>query len=329
MSGYSAGSFAINHKFPTRLPLTLQIRVIRIRPTRHGVVFIVLVLAMFLGSLNYGNNLGFLLTFLLGSMAFVSIADTYKNAAGITIVSSFARPVFAGQRAVFEFIISGGAANRVRIGFAFEGHPIAYHDFAGHTDNRIQVFTRAVSRGIFKPGPLLIHSDYPLGLFRVAARIDPDLECIVYPKPLPGNVKTIDARSPDGKDVTYSGPGADDFTGLKSYAQGDPVQRISWKASSRGQGLFTKDFSGQYDSAVFLDWHSLKAPDPEQKLALLCHMVLKAYQNDLSFGLRLPGNSLGPSRGRGHKIRCLKALALFNTSGNFSIESNGARSKLA
>jgi len=329
MSGYSAGSFAINHKFPTRLPLTLQIRVIRIRPTRHGVVFIVLVLAMFLGSLNYGNNLGFLLTFLLGSMAFVSIADTYKNAAGITIVSSFARPVFAGQRAVFEFIISGGAANRVRIGFAFEGHPIAYHDFAGHTDNRIQVFTRAVSRGIFKPGPLLIHSDYPLGLFRVAARIDPDLECIVYPKPLPGNVKTIEARSPDGKDVTYSGPGADDFTGLKSYAQGDPVQRISWKASSRGQGLFTKDFSGQYDSAVFLDWHSLKGPDPEQKLALLCHMVLKAYQNDLSFGLRLPGNSLGPSRGRGHKIRCLKALALFNTSGNFSIESNGARSKLA
>jgi len=329
MSGYSARSFAINHKFPTRLPLTLQIRVIRIRPTRHGVVFIVLVLAMFLGSLNYGNNLGFLLTFLLGSMAFVSIANTYKNAAGITIVSSFARPVFAGQRAVFEFIISGGAANRVWIGFAFEGHPIAYHDFAGHTDNRIQVFTRAVSRGIFKPGPLLIHSDYPLGLFRVAARIDPDLECIVYPKPLPGNVKTIEARSPDGKDVTYSGPGADDFTGLKSYAQGDPVQRISWKASSRGQGLFTKDFSGQYDSAVFLDWHSLKGPDPEQKLALLCHMVLKAYQNDLSFGLRLPGNSLGPSRGRGHKIRCLKALALFNTSGNFSIESNGARSKLA
>jgi uncharacterized protein (DUF58 family) len=275
------------------------------------VVFIVLVLAMFLGSLNYGNNLGFLLTFLLGSMAFVSIADTYKNAAGITIVSSFARPVFAGQKAVFEFIIAGGAANRVRIGFAFKGHPIAYHDLAGHSDNRIRVFARTASRGIFKPGPLLIHSDYPLGLFRVTARIDPDLECIVYPKPLPGIVKTIDARSPAGRDVTDSGSGSDDFTGLKSYAQGDPIQRISWKASSRGQGLFTKDFSGQYSSAVFLDWHSLKASDPEQKLALLCHMVLKAYQNDLSFGLRLPGNNLGPGKSRGHKIRCLKALALF------------------
>jgi uncharacterized protein (DUF58 family) len=311
MAGHSAKSFAINHRFPTRLPLTLQRRGIRIRPTRHGVIFIALVLSMFLGSLNYNNNLGFLLTFLLGSIAFVSIANTYKNFAGITIVSSFTRPVFAGQKAAFEFIISGGATNRVRIGFAFEGHPIAYHDFVGHTDNRIQVFARAASRGSLKPGPLLIHSDYPLGLFRVGRRIDPDLECIVYPKPLPGNLKTIDARSPAGGDVNYGGPGSDDFTGLKSYAPGDPIQRIAWKASSRGQGLFTKDFIGQYGSAVFLDWHSLKAPDPEQKLSLLCHMVLKAYQNDLSFGLRLPGNNLGPSKGRGHKIRCLKALALF------------------
>lgn len=315
MSGYSAGSSAKNHRFPTRLPLTLRRRGIRIRPTRHGVIFIALVLAMFLGSLNYDNNLGFLLTFLLGSMAFVSIANTYKNVAGITIVSAFTRPVFAGQKAAFEFIISGGATNRVRIGLAFEGHPIAYHDFVGHADNRIQVLARAASRGILKPGPLLIHSDYPLGLFCVATRIDPQLECIVYPKPLPGNLKTIDASSPAGEDVNDSDPGSDDFTGLMRYAPGDPLQRISWKASSRGQGLFTKDFSGQYGSAVFLDWHSLKTPDPEQKLSLLCHMVLSACQNDLGFGLKLPGNSLVPSKGRSHKIRCLKALALFKTSG--------------
>ena len=76
MAGYSAKSFAINHRFPTRLPLTLKRRGIGIRPTRHGVIFIALVLSMFLGSLNYNNNLGFLLTFLLGSIAFVSIANT-------------------------------------------------------------------------------------------------------------------------------------------------------------------------------------------------------------------------------------------------------------
>lgn len=311
MSEYSAKSFAINHRFPPSLPITLKRRGIRIRPTRNGVIFIVLVISMFLGSLNYNNNLGFLLTFLLGSIAFVSIANTYKNVCGITIGSSFSQPVFAGQKAVFEFIISGRAANRVRLGFAFEGHQTVYYDLVAHEENRIQVLARAASRGILKPGPLLIHSDYPLGLFRVGTQIDPNLECIVYPKPLPGNVKTIDAKSPAGENVSYSGPGSDDFQGLKSYAPGDPLQRISWRASSRGQGLFTKDFKGQYGSAVFLDWHSLQAPDIEHKLSLLCHMVLNATHNDLKYGLRLPGNSIEPGKGRGHKLRCLKALALF------------------
>ena len=243
----------------SRLPITIGRKRIRIRPTRNGMIFIVLVLSMFWGSLNYNNNLGFLLTFLLGSMAFVSIANTYKNVCGITIESAFTRPVFAGEKAIFELIISGGAANRVRIGFAFDGHQTVYHDLIAHEDNRIQVFARAASRGILKPGPLLIHSDYPLGLFRIGTQIDPNFECIVYPKPLPGNVKTIDAKSPGGEDVSHSGPGSDDFHGLKSYAPGDPLQRISWRASSRGQGLFTKDFKGQSGSAVLLDWHAAES----------------------------------------------------------------------
>ncbi len=300
------------HNRTVRLPVIIGRNRIRIRPTRHGLIFMVLVLAMFLGSLNYNNNLGFLLTFLLGSIAFVSTANTYKNVSGLTIESSFAEPVFAGEKAVFEFIISGGAATRVGIGFAFEGHPMAFCDAVTQGDSRIQVFTRAASRGILKPGPLRIHSDYPLGLFRARAQIDLNLECIVYPSPLPGRVKTIETKSSAGEDITADGPGSEDFHGLKSYAPGDPFQRISWRASSRGQGLFTKDFNGLSGSAVFLDWHALNAPDPEHKLSLLCHMVLSAYQHDVRYGLSLPGSSMAPGRGRGQKMRCLKALALFN-----------------
>ena len=54
----------------TTLPHTLQPNRLKIRPTRYGNVFILLLLGMFVGSINYNNNLGFLLTFLLASMAF-------------------------------------------------------------------------------------------------------------------------------------------------------------------------------------------------------------------------------------------------------------------
>lgn len=284
---------------------------IRIRPTRSGVIFTILMLAMFIGSLNYSNNLGFLLTFLLGSITLVSIADTYKSIVGITIGSSFAKPVFAGEKAVFEFIIGGGAISGARYGLAFEGHQIVSHDFVADKDNRIQVLAHTTSRGILKPGPLSIHSDYPLGLWRVGIQIDLNLESIVYPKPLPGSMKVTDKRSPDGEGVTENGSGSDDFSGLKSYAPGDPFQRISWRASSRGQGLFTKDFNALNNAAAFLDWHALKAADPEHKLALLCHMVLQADQHGWTYGLRLPGQNIGPGTGYAHRNRCLKALALF------------------
>ena len=138
---------ATNHTLNTghqsaRLPIILDRKKIRIRPTRNGLIFIVLVLAMFLGSLNYNNNLGFILTFLLGSLAFVSIAHTYKNVAGIAFGSSFAQPVFAGQKAVFEFIIPGDTATRVRIGFSFRDCQIAYYDLTAHEDNRVRVLVR-------------------------------------------------------------------------------------------------------------------------------------------------------------------------------------------
>jgi uncharacterized protein (DUF58 family) len=52
--------------------------------------------------------------------------------------------------------------------------------------------------------------------------------------------------------------------------------------------------------------------DTEQRLSLLCHTVLKADQDGLIYGLKLPGSSIAPAKGRAHRNGCLKALALFN-----------------
>jgi len=292
-------------------PIAIGRKQIRIRPTRNGLIFMVLVAAMFVGSFNYNSNLGFLFTFFLGSIAFVSITSTCKNVLGISIGSVFAEPVFAGKKANFELTVAGGIAPRIRIGFAFADHPAVYHDLPAREDNRIRVSVLANSRGMFKPGLVSMHSDYPLGLFRVSALIDANLECVVYPQPLKGDLRTIDSESSTSEDRRISGPGSDDFQGLKNYAPGDPLQRISWRASARGQGLFTKDFTGKSGSAVFLDWHRLNSSDPERRLSRLCHMVLQAYCNDMHYGLRLPGHSLAPGKGRDHKLRCLKALALY------------------
>lgn len=295
------------------LPHTLQRRRLQIRLTRYGIVFILLLLGMFVGSLNYNNNLGFLLTFLLGSMAFVSITHTYKNISGIKIISATTKPVFAGEQAVFEFVAEEVSANRSGIGFLFPAEKATIIDFVKGSANRLKVGVQASSRGMLRPGPLLIYSDYPLGLFRVQSQLHLDLECLVYPEPLIGKVKPVAVRSAADADGGFSGSGADDFQGLKGYLPGDPLQRISWRASSRGRGLFTKDFNGQSGASFYLDWHSLKGSDTEHKLSLLCQAVLKAQQLNLIYGLKLPGKTIEPGTGQIHKNRCLKTLALFRT----------------
>jgi uncharacterized protein (DUF58 family) len=267
---------------------------------------------MFAGSVNYNNNLGFLLTFLLVSMAFVSITHTYKNISGFKLISSSTKPVFAGQQAPFDFIAQDSGTDRSGIGFSFSKEKAVIFNLVKGSNIRLRVGTHASSRGMLRPGTLLIYSDYPLGLFRVQSHLHLDLECLVYPQPLIGKVKPVAVRSTADANGDFSGSGSDDFQGLKGYLPGDPLQRISWRASSRGLGLFTKDFKGQYGESFYLDWYSLKGPDPEQKLSLLCYAVLQAQQHKLIYGLRLPGKTVEPGNGQIHKNRCLKTLALFS-----------------
>jgi uncharacterized protein (DUF58 family) len=296
---------------PTPLPCRLGWRRLKIRPTRYGVVFTVLLLGMLVGSINYNNNLGFLLTFLLGGMAIVSVSHTYKNLSGITILSAGTRPVFAGEQAVFEFLLQIPAADRHGVGLTFQSRNTNRHDFAKGSKRRVRVGIPAAARGILRPGPLLIYSDYPCGLFRVQSKLAFELECIIYPRPQIGAVKFMPEKLSGESGDSFNASGNDDFQGLKSYIPGDPLQRISWRASSRGQGLFTKDYTGNYGSALFLDWNTVKGADTERKLSLLCHAVLKAYQLNVVYGLKIPGSFIAPGIGQTHKSRCLRTLALF------------------
>ena len=67
-----------------------------LRPTFYGFVYLAMVLALLLGSINYNNNLGYLLTFLLGGLLLVSLRQTWLNVQDVLPVSARAEPAFAG-----------------------------------------------------------------------------------------------------------------------------------------------------------------------------------------------------------------------------------------
>jgi uncharacterized protein (DUF58 family) len=295
-------------KFDT-LPLSFNRHRVYILPTAHGYLFLTILFAMLLGSINYNNNLGFLLVFLLGSITLVSMIHTYRNLLGTEIISVSAPPVFAGKPALFKFLIRAGSVRRSAIGIKMDEEYTVFENIAEKSEETIAVKIRADFRGILRPGRTVFWSRYPLGLFRAWIVVRPDVSCVVYPRPVAGPFRGAGKQGTEESDAHSRKGGVDDFSGLKQYQPGDPVTRIAWKSLSRGLGVFTKDFTGDGGMSMMLDYDAVKTNDTEYKLSRLTDMVLKAHNMNAEYGLLLPGRTIAPDKGERHKHMCLNALA--------------------
>ena len=298
-----------------RFPHRIDRRAIRLRPTGYGMVFLAVLGVMLAGSIRYNNNLGYLLSFLLGSMALVSLAHTRRNLEGIRIVSCTALPVFAGQTADFLLATDSGHLHRRAVVVGFEHTASQTLELETGQTARKALRTPVLTRGIFPAGDLQVSSRYPLGLFVARTRLTTGVRCLVYPRPIggpfdPGLGGEGDHPAGQGRD----GAGSEDFQGLKAYQPGDSLQHLFWKAYSRGMGLYTKEFVSATGASVSLDWFRLEGMDTEQRLGRLCDMVLAAQRRSCFFGLRLPGKVVEPGAGTDHGRRCLVELALFGIS---------------
>ncbi len=289
---------------------------VKVRPTRYGRIFLLILAAMLVGSINNNNNLGFLLTFLLGSVAFVSVFYTRRNLAGIELAGLRCQPVFAGERANFEIQVRkhGGAALAAQALFGAQASRES--DLAAGLVTILHITVGTERRGLLVPGPLEFSTCYPFGLFRARVIFQPCTDCLVYPRPIAGPPAAVFEGLASGAGENGNGAGVDDFAGLKAYQPGDNLGQISWKAYSKGQGLLIKEFAGGAGRVMTLDWQALKEADLERKLSRLCALVLQAHRSRVLFGLRLPTRSIAPDQGENHLKTCLSALALYGLPGD-------------
>lgn len=300
---------------PEAGPAVLHRHRIFILPTRHGFVFAVLLFAMLMGSINYASSLGFVLTFLLASMATVSMLHTYRNLAGLQLRAGKAEPVFAGQAVRFQVGVENpGRLRRYSLGIQRGDTPAALADLKPGKTVFLSMDMPTIRRGRVQPGRFTVFTQYPLGLFRAWSWVNLDMHGLVYPKPettAPAPPSSAHGNA-QGKPVAGEG---DDFDSLRNYRLGDPLRHVAWKAAARTDKLMTKRFQSLADQAVWLDWEAAGNLDTEARLSRLCRWVLEAEATGQRFGLRLPDATVAPGSGEQHKQRCLEALALFGLSG--------------
>ena len=293
-------------------PVVLDRKRIFILPTRYGLLFSLALSAMLIGSINYNLGLGYVLTFLLGSMGLVSILHAYRNLAQLQVRTGKVPPVFVGQSAVFAIHLDNpGAMPRYAVGLV-DGvrSRDEFVDIPAGRDACLHWEIPAIRRGWLKAGRFTLFTLFPLGLFRAWSNVWLNANCIVYPKPDNGSLPLPVSVQAVGEGAGH-GEGHEDFASLRPYRPGDSPRQIAWKSAARGQGLFTKQFFGQAHPELWLDWETLPGMGTEERLSRLCRCVLDADADGLHYGLRLPDKTLEPGLGREHQRICLEALALF------------------
>ena len=293
-------------------PLVLSGRRIYIVPSSLGIAFGLMLFAMFLGSMNYANNLALGLTFLLGALSLTAMHYCHRNLAGVRIRSAASEPVFAGQVARFRIALE----NEAKVA---RHELVIANEYSSAAPARVESGARAVlelevpapQRGLLRLDSFEITTRHPFGMFRAWAYLDMDIRCVVYPKPSPRGLPPPPLETDTGgaQDTTR---GDEDFAGLRAFHPGDSPRRIAWKAYAREQGLHVKLYAGTAVTSHSFDWDALSGLGTEARLSQLCRWIEDAYAAGRAFGLRLPGQEIAPNVGPGHRQRCLTALALFD-----------------
>jgi uncharacterized protein (DUF58 family) len=293
-------------------PVVLSGRRIYIVPSRLGLAYAAMLFAMFLGAMNYANNLALGLSFLLGSVGLTAMHYCQRNLAGVRICSAACEPVFAGELASFRIALENLA-------------PVPRHELSITNDHgsarpvRIEPDGRTVleinmpapQRGYLELDQFEILTRYPFGMFRAWAYMNLKVRCIVYPRPSEPGTPPPPLETDTGGAQDRS-RGDEDFAGLRGFHPGDSPRHVAWKAYAREQGLHVKVYAGTAVTSHMFDWHRLEGREVEARLSQLCRWIEDAHAAGHAFGLRLPNCELPPNIGPAHRERCLTALALFN-----------------
>ena len=288
----------------------LHSRRIYILPTRFGLLYALIVTTLLISSMNFSNNMGFALTFLLVGIGLVSMHHCHRNLNGLQLKLIDTQSCFAGEHAGFRLRLQNpSTTTRWQLQAGWDRHGTQCLDLYGDASESLILTFESRQRGRLKAPRIGISSVFPLGLFRAWCWVHMDATAIVWPKPVAQAERppAFDSDTPNQQTQALAG---DDLSGVREYQHGDSPRRIDWKALARYGELLVREYQDGSTSNAWLDWEAIDEIDTEIRLTILTRLVLDAHADGLEYGLRLPEGVLNPGNGDAHLHECLNQLAL-------------------
>lgn len=302
-------------RLPKASLVVLDQRRIFIFPTGYGFFYLGVASLLFVGGINYENNLILSLSFLLASLFLVAILHTYRNLSGLGLRNGGSESGYAMESGSLGITLFSERQDHHCIWLKWEGQPSQQISVAAGAENALWLNLSLPKRGRVVAPRMKVESVFPLGLLRTWSYVSLDHYCLAWPAPMPSTDCPADGGNDTSQNITSGKAGNDEFQGLRAYAPGDSLRRIDWKGYARGKGLNTKLFEEPAGGRLWLNWDALEGVGVEQRLSILCYWALVLDEQHQPFGLRLPGVTLAPDVGDTHRLRVLDALAAYPEGG--------------
>jgi uncharacterized protein (DUF58 family) len=290
-------------------PIRLTHQRIYILPTPRGWAFLLTLVVMLAGALNYALSLGFLFVFLLGGMFHAALLQAYRQLRALQLRAGDEPETFAGDVARFAPIVTNNDPS-IPLHCTLSVRDAAQNLVVEPEMTLLaQLAVATTERGRLPLGRITLASSYPLGLWRAWSYIHFPLAAWVYPQP-EDDAPGLPMRGHGIGEGHAATAGSEEFSGLRRYVPGDTPRQIAWKALARGAGLYSKEFAGSSRGQCVLDWNELPASlDTEAKLSRLTAWVLAAEKARVDYSLVMPGLTAPPAHGAAQRALCLRALA--------------------
>ncbi|MBN8487288.1 MAG: DUF58 domain-containing protein [Burkholderiales bacterium] len=291
----------------------LNQRNIYIVPTRAGLAFIVVLLLLLIGSINYQLNLGYALTFLLAGAALASMHITHASLRGLALHHRPVAPCHAGQASALELLISNPGRERHGVGLAVEPESgsaaLAWAEIPAQGQSTLILALECPRRGLH-PLPLLrIESRFPFGLFRAWSLWRPASQVCVWPAPEHPEPLLPQSGSQQADAGVQRRSEQGEFDGVRPWRRGDSPRRIAWKKLAHSGEWVSRDGSEPQSPPLWLDLADTAGPSVEARLSRLTAWALACERQQRPWGLRAGAHQCAVGSGPAHLDQALRLLA--------------------
>ncbi|EKF74871.1 hypothetical protein A11A3_06550 [Alcanivorax hongdengensis A-11-3] len=298
-------------RLPPARQIVLSQKRVFIFPTGYGFLYLLVAALLFVGGINYENNLILSLSFLLASLFMVAILHTFMNFSGLGLRNGTSESGFSGGSGALQVILFADQRTHHSVRLSWPGQSAQQVHVIKGEECAVWLNLSLPHRGRIAAPRIRVESRYPLGLLCAWSYVTLDHYCLAWPRPVASDHCPADGGEHQHSVASSGQGGNEEFQGLREYTPGDSLRKVDWKGYARGRGLYTKVFAEPAGGRLWLRWSLVEGLPEEQRLSVLCYWTLALDKEQAPYGLELPGLTLAPDSGDVHRWRVLDALACY------------------